>query len=125
MYKLTFEDGTNFIDKEHITEKWKEIPDKSIRKIEYTLFGKTILLEGYDLYNHLVEKPTGIAQSVLPIVKIILLASKNGKVKRFTFDIIKCHLKVDEVQFGKEHKERPSSGWKRGLFNQTPTYKII
>ena len=55
MYKIIFEDGKKFIGGEPNSSKWLEIPNKPIKKLEYKLFGKTIILENYRAYNHIVK----------------------------------------------------------------------
>ena len=49
MYKIYFEDGTDFIGGEPTDSKWNEMPNKTITKIEYSLLGKQIILQNYEI----------------------------------------------------------------------------
>ena len=125
MYIITFIDNSTFTDRKHITGQWNFMPNKQIKRIEFSLFGKTILLENYEAYNHLVIRGIGVNTKINSIMGFIVMGSYKNKVHKFAFDIIKKELRVEEVFFGKEYNNAASTGWKKGISSENPTYKII
>lgn len=127
MYKIIFIDDTIFEGGRNLlNSQWNDIPDKPIKQLVYNLFGKTIFLENFESYNHLVERLNVIFGNFpYPIISVTLMGLTKGKIKKFVFDLIKKELKIIEVIEGREFKGMPSTGWKIGIPNQNPTYKII
>jgi hypothetical protein len=126
MYKITFEDNTIFVAGQNLNHsQWNEMPEKRIKILEYFVNNQKILeLSGYEAYCHLIEKNNIIGsnsffENIIILGKfgnesiVLHLSPHNGK-------IIKEEIKL----FGKEYKEAPVSGWKQGLKNETPGYKI-
>lgn len=123
MYKITYINNFYFISKNPMNSHWGEI-NNIIKKIEYNLFGKKIILEGYESYNHLVVYNYTILSQKQFVSKIILLAKNGNQVIKFIFDIIKEELIIEKDLFRKEFGGQPSTGWKAGLYT-VPKYQII
>lgn len=126
MYKIIFEDLSEFIGGDLENSKWNEIPNKPIKKIEYSLLEKTAILENYEAYNHLVERVEFILINNKPrINKILLMAKKNNTVYIFIFDLFTKEIYSEVHEFGKEYYGNFTTGWKLGILHQNPTYKIL
>ena len=124
MYKIFFADGTEFIGGEPDNSKWNEIPDKPIAELHYNFLGKQIILKGYESYNHIIKHAFLIDSQQQVIVAVIIMVLDVRMVKRFIFDLIKKELITDTTLYGREYNNKPVSGWKQGLLNYNPTYKI-
>lgn len=121
MFKIIFEDGEIFKGgKDLKNSKWNEIPDKSIKKIEYTLLEYTLYLENYESYNHLIKYGTNLFTHEKILINVTLLGRYNNKLYKFIFDIINSKLIIMN-----EIEKQTTTGWKKGLCNIIPTYKII
>lgn len=131
IYKITFTDNSTFEGGENINDsKWMDIPDKEILCLEYFISDNTsIVLRGYDAYNHLVEatkavygpKGTDFSQKLHNIYVMgrqgnkvishrIALVGNSGVDKYRHGDITKRQL-----EFGKEFRGKPTVNWKRGI----------
>jgi hypothetical protein len=125
MYKIIFEDGTEFLGGEPDNSKWNEIPiAKNIAELHYDLCGKQIILKGYEAYNHIVKHAFLIDSQQQAIVAVIIIVLELGIVKRFIFDLIKNELITDNILYGQEYNNKPTSGWKVGLKNIKSEFKI-
>lgn len=123
MYKIIFENGTVFIGGEPHDSKWNLISDQKIISFEYELFGKIIFIEGYEAYNHLVER-INIFNSE-KIAKIIIMC-KYGKVTHcITFDLENKKLFRDVKKFNEEYNNKSVSGWKVGKRTDNPIIKML
>lgn len=126
MYKIIFNDDTEFIGGEYNNSKWNEIPNKPIKKISYNLLNHTIIFEEYEAYNHLVEKVQFILNNnQAAIGKIFLMAKKNNIVYTIIFDLFNKKIYQETYEFGREYYGGSTSGWKQGILSENPTYKII
>jgi hypothetical protein len=125
MYKIIFNDDTEFIGGEYNNSKWNEIPNKPIKKISYNLLNHTIIFEEYEAYNHLVEKVQFILNNnQAAIGKIFLMAKKNNIVYTIIFDLFNKKIYQETYEFGKEYYGGSTSGWKQGILSENPIYKI-
>ena len=124
MFKIIFSDQTIFIGGESTDSKWNTMPNKPIKKLEYKLKNKTINLENYHAYNHLVEKVCFL-NGKQKITKIILMAKKDDNVLLLVYDFIKNKFYYDAKTFGREYNNKPTSGWKQGVLNKEPKVEII
>ena len=124
MYKIVFEDCTEFIGGEPDNSKWNEIPDKPIAELHYNFLGKEITLIGYEAYNHIIKHAFLIDSQQQAIVAVIIMVLEMGMVKRIIFDLIKKELIYDTVLYGREYNNKPTSGWKVGLKNAKSEFKI-
>lgn len=125
MYKIIFDDNSTYSNGQDLNNSgWNEMPNKSIKKIEYNLLGHTLILEGYELYNHLVMHSNFLFLKENTIIKVILLAKNGTNVKKFTFDLINDNLIEDKVIYGKELNNSFTTGWKKGIENGIIKNKI-
>jgi len=122
MYKITYINNSCFISKNPTDSRWNEI-NNIIKKLEYDLGGKKIILDGYEAYNHLVVRHYALLSKKQFISKIILLAKNKDKVIKFVFDLIKKRFTIEEELFGKEFDGQATTGWKNGEYNH-PQYLI-
>jgi len=127
MLKIIFENGEVFKSENIYDSKWNEMPDYPIKSIEYKITGHTrsVILSGYDSYNHIVEHFTVMNNMMAGVSKIVLMAKKDNKVNRIIFDFLKRYVKEDVVEYGKEYNEKSVTGWKNGMVGQTPKKEII
>lgn len=125
MHIITFEDLSIWQGGEPNNSRWNEMPNKAIKKIEYSLFNAKISFENYEAYNHIVEHSTMLFGNELPRITKILLIAKKGNISYiYTFDLLAKEGYTRSVEFGKEINDREVTGWKKGLENKETTYKI-
>jgi len=126
MYKTFFEDNTEFIGGNPENSLWNKMPDKPIKKIEYSLLNHTAIFENYESYNHLAEKVEFIlTNKKCRITKVLLMAKKNDIVYIFIFDLFLKKVYQDSYTFGKEYCGKSTTGWKKGLENLSTHYCLI
>lgn len=88
LFKVIFEDGTNFIGGTNYFEtKWLEIPLKKIKRIFYKLpTNDYILLDKYEKYFHMVEALKDITGKEKGIVKLqytYIMGQRDNKVTSY------------------------------------------
>ena len=125
MYKIIFEDNTEFIGGTLHNSNWNKITNIPIKKLEYYLLGKVIILENFELYNHLIERISIINTNQEIISKLILMGKKEETVITYTYDFIKKNGYFGSELFGREYLGKPTTGWKKGILHQNPTFKIL
>jgi hypothetical protein len=122
MYKIIFEDGEIFEGGKDLKNSgWNDMPDKPIESIEYTLLGRTLVLENYESYNHHVMVANILFANLSGIIRVIIEARKKDIVTRFTFDLVKKEYSIIEVPY----VENATTGWKKGIADLNPTYRVI
>lgn len=127
MYRITFNDGTHFDGGEPHASKWNEMPQKPIKKLEYNIHGKNIVMEGYEAYNHLIEHRNMIQgnNKINHISNLILMGKKGNDIFKIIYSFRTKKIKYDIVKFGKEYNNKPTTGWKPGIkSDKKPTCKI-
>lgn len=125
MYSIYFEDNTVFQGGTIEDSKWNDIPlDKSIIRVEYTINEHKVVLEGYEAYNHIVEK-TFIVNQGCRANKLILMVKKDQDVMLIVYDLVKQSFKPDLKIFGKEYNNKPVKGWKRGVLGQKGKIQVM
>lgn len=126
MYKITFTDLIIFSGGNLQDSKWNEVPDdKKIAKLEYFTGDKTLVLENYEAYNHVVERVVFLQNGKSVVGKVILMAKKGQDVLKITYDFKKRKASSDLAIFGKEYRGRPHKGWKKGFVGgKSRTYII-
>jgi len=126
MYKIFFADNTIFEGGDLHNTKWNEMTDKSIQKIEFYLFNKTIIMQNYESYNLLKEKSQIINKNSLATIDKIFLMGKNKDMTLiYVFDLKKQESYPISCEYGKEYYNKSVTGWKKGLLNQNPSIEII
>jgi len=139
MYKIIYNDGTRFQGGNINNSKWNLI-SKPIKRIEYTIGNRMIVLENYEEYNQLIER--GITLFGMNPGKNIrnfyMMGRKGSDVQVIIYNHRKKTL-IDYVcEFGTEYSKTPiynhnnkiikriggrdSTGWKIGLPNLEPHY---
>ena len=121
MYKIIFDDKTEFIGGEPDNSKWNDMPNKPIVELQYTFGGKTIYLKNYEAYNHQIKLgflPFNNQKTI--ILAIIIMVLEKGNVGRIIFDFPNKRIIKDIIPFGQEYNNKPASGWKRGIIEGTP-----
>ena len=121
MYTVIFENGTNYEGGDLENSRWNDMPDLPIIRLEYSFpslskenkEGQTALMEGYDSYNHLVERINIQAKEI--INKVILLGKIDQQVSIITYDCKTKKISQSTAEFGKEYEGKPSTGWKIGI----------
>ena len=125
MYKIIFEDYTIF-EGNSFEGSWNKIPDKLIKRIEYKISDKTLILEGFEQYNHIVKLGFGLFRSIAGVLAIYLLGKDGDKVYRRILSFTSNKMIDDVVRWGEEYNKQPHIGWKKGIIsNQKPSIKFI
>jgi hypothetical protein len=122
-YKVFFIDGTS-IESESMNSNWDSLPPIGITKLEYTVFKKTVVLSGFEEYNHQVEHALNISSGQHTITKIMLLAKKAQIVHVITIDNINTRIYPEIVEYGKEYRGKALTGWKKGLLGKIPSINM-
>jgi len=124
MYKVTFEDDTIFEGGSPTESKWNDMPKKRIKKLEYTIGNQTILMEGYEAYNHATERHYKVSKGVE--IKILwLMVKKENDIMIIKYDLRTRRIDYDVAEWGKEWRGKPTSGWKLGIPKGKAVTKIF
>lgn len=123
-YKVIFEDKDTWFGGHYADSKWNEMPSKPIAKIIYTLNNKTITLEGYHAYNHLVERACLINKGQSIITQVLLMAKKNDDVLVVIFDLRKKTVKFKPAIYEQEYNKKPATGWRYGITSKKPRFYL-
>lgn len=128
MYTVYFADGSEFQGGDIANSRWNEMPGKPIASLQYSLFGVSLVLRGFEAYNHILEnvillnRPRKTGKGGHTISRIILMGSWQGRIYEVIYDVIKAKV------FQKfEFSTKKYSGWKTGTFdpNCLPTIRQI
>src|SRR5580698_7382923 len=95
MYKIQFSDNTEFTGGEPDESLWDKIPEgKSIASLEYSFLGVSMLLKGFEAYNHVVEHAVvmlNVSGQTYPtthrISRVILLGKWQNRVYEIIYDL--------------------------------------
>jgi hypothetical protein len=138
LYRITYNDNSIFEGGTIKESKW-DLIIKPIKRIEYFIGKKTLILENYESYNNLVEKSHPILGEIEPyITKHYMMGLKDGKVQVIIWNFNTKKFEEYISDFGSEYNKRkvynsngkilkyvdgfPSTGWKEGLINLEPHY---
>lgn len=127
-YKVTFLDKTTFLGGEPNDSKWNFVANKSIVKLEYKLGKHQIIFKNFDGYNHVVERfqIMGSKPGQSGICRLLLMAKKGNKVLKLIYNFMKGKVTQERCIFGQEYRNKPHSGWKKGILtSKKPSIKII
>lgn len=122
MYKIIFEDGSNFEGGTIHDSKWNDMPTNKIKRLEYYLFAKTIILENYEEYNHIIEYSHIMSINQTFVSKIILMGKCSEEIHSIIIDISKKSVSLQKSLIGQEYNNKPTSGWKVGILDLTPKF---
>ncbi|MBN1467715.1 MAG: hypothetical protein JW924_03235 [Fusobacteriaceae bacterium] len=123
MYKVYFEDGSIFEGGSPTNSKWNDMSKKSIVKLEYAVCNKQVIMEGYEAYNHVIEHCITVGKA--EISRLWLMVKKDTDTLIIKFDLRTGKIDYDAVDFGKEWRGKPVTGWKPGIKNGKPRTKIF
>ena len=115
MYEIEFIDGQIWVGSSPENSGCNSMPNKPIKEISYSLFNQSFILNNYDAYNHLAER-TSTLDGKQSITKVFLMGKKGNRVDIIVFDLQKKQIYKQIKEFGKEYYEKPTSGWKPGIY---------
>ena len=124
MYNIIYSNLGKWTGGGYADSKWDEQPNEPIAELTYELFGITVTLKNYEAYNHIVERIALIGRKESLITKVILMAKKGEQVLCLIWDIRKHEFTKEVQMFGAEYCGRPTTCWKEGLQNETPSVTI-
>lgn len=122
MFKITFADMS--IEEGKSTDgSWKTLKStEPILKLEYSYtYSKKLVLQGYEEYNHLVEKQAIIGQSEAVITKIFVMGRRAEVADVFTIDLKTRQVTKKTVALGQEYQGQETTGWRPGV-SSNPGY---
>lgn len=94
---------------------WLSMPPEPIQRVKYVFQGKTVMMEGYEAYNHLVERYYALIGEGKGIRAIYLMGMSGKNVDVLSLNVITGHIKQERTLIGQEYNGRPSTGWKSGI----------
>ena len=134
LFQVVFTDGTNFLGgNSYFETKWKEIPDKSIKQISFSLPDNNIIvLHDYESYNHIVEVTQDVYAGsknsqnlgrVMPRFQYFM-GRQGDKVLSYRVSLYQpkkeSKYKLGDLtrrvySYGTEYNGQVTTGWKRGI----------
>lgn len=126
MYKITFENNPiTWHGGNPENSQWANIPNEPIKQLKYTYKNRTIILEGYNEYCHIIKKGNALIGNFSGIMKVILMARTKKESQLFIWNLLKGEFYTATTEIDKEYNGKKVIGWKKGLLNKEPTFKII
>ena len=114
MYTITFEDTTTFEGGKDLTaSQWNEMPQKLIISIDYEMWDRYVIVEGYAAYNHLVEYSCNVLTGQQMMSKVVLLAKKHDAIVAIVFDLLNMKIYCEPRPLDDYRK---TTGWKEGVY---------
>ena len=107
---------------------WLSLPNEPIKKLKYVFNDKTIILEDYESYNHLVKIAydfMGGNTTIKTVKAIYLMGRKGEEVQGINLNLMDGTITEYTAPYTQEYNGRPSTGWKLGVLDLTPQYKIV
>lgn len=119
-YTITFADGTDYQGGPPNDSKWASQPLKPISRLVYPINEKSVCMEGFEAYNHIVERTQVMigAKGQTKITKVIIMGKWKNEVMSVVFDYVKGTVSQTRSLEGEEYKGKPVTGWKEGLKDQ-------
>ena len=129
IYRVGFSDGSSFNGGENYEKTlWNSIPNKPIKLIAFTLPDKNrLILQGYNEYNSFIEATQEIYGGNKRTLRYqYLLGRLNDKVISYRVTLFSSKkdsryqlgdITRREYEWGKEYKNSPTKGWKKGIIN--------
>jgi hypothetical protein len=125
MYLIKFNDNTSFTGGTIEDSLWDKIPiTQQIKELHFLLGNQKLVLQGYERYNFLIVRAS-IYGHGSKILGIYVMGERKDSVERFFLNLQKRKMEHSFVKFGQEFRGGMSTGWKQGLQNQEPSYKIL
>jgi len=110
---ITFVDNTVYNVGPPTHSGWNGMPDKLIKNFSYTLKGRTVIMSGFNAYNHVVNAVMGF-NGMSKIISVMIMGRYNNKSLVFIFDFLNNKLSRVVREIGKEVNNRGVEGWRRG-----------
>lgn len=92
-YRVYFKDQTTYKGGDfRFSSYWNEMPDKQIISIEYYFPNTTLLLSGFESYNHRIERFSTLNTNFRyknAISRLILMGRYNAKIIIICFNLLK------------------------------------
>jgi hypothetical protein len=104
---------------------WNTLPNKPISKVALEVPGHKIIMQDYEMYNHLVERVFNVIGKTTTIRAIYLMGKKGNQVQIINYNLITGQIIESHAEFCQEYNGRPSTGWKNGIADLNPTYKVF
>lgn len=124
-YKVIFFDDTETISSS-FNSIWNSLPKKPIKKLEYYINNRTIVLEGYEAYNHIKEDIMIINKGYRFIIRLLVKNVNNVlEVVINPFNIKKPLISYNTYEFTKEFRGQAYSNWKMGISSLSPRCYIL
>lgn len=139
MYKIRFDDNSEFVGGNPLDSKWNSIPtDREIASMQYKLCGIGFILKGFESYNHLVEQAILVSkpQDNNKILRVIICGKWQSRIYKVIFDYINKQVRTEVESINPEafiHPEKYSlpvnsilktTGWKKGKFEDLISPKL-
>jgi hypothetical protein len=124
MYRVFFENGSIYEGGSPANSGWDKLPDKPIIKLEYKLADRIAVFEGFEGYNHIVERYSFLNKAGSGISKLIILANKGSIVFKLTYNFMKKTVTQEHCKWGEEYRNQPHPGWKLGVSNKKPKFYV-
>jgi len=126
MYKVVYEDKTEFLGGDLQNSKWNEMPSKPISIIGYPIPNskQILVMEGYEAYNHHIERGKFLDGSET-LIRIILMGKSKNIVHCCSIDLKTSKIDIKTETFGRELRGGATTGWKEGKKLPNPQYYII
>jgi hypothetical protein len=135
LFQVVFQDGTTYLGgNSYFETKWKDMPDKPIKQISFSLpDNNIIILHDYEAYNHIIEVTQDIYSGsnnsqnmgkVIPRFQYFMgrmgdkVLSYRVTLKQPVKDSGKYQLgdiTRRVYEYGKEYDNQATQGWKRGI----------
>jgi len=107
---------------------WNTLPNKPIQKVALLTASNKGILADFESYNHLTEYIYGVSGPINQKTferAIFLMGRKGNEVTTIKFNVMTNEMNIEKSLFGQEYNGRPSTGWKQGIPDLNPTFKIL
>ena len=126
MYSIIFKDNTIFKGNNPENSNWNSMPNKLIKSITYKYKNRTVILENYCEYNHIVKRGNIIVGGGFSgILKVIVMGRTKKESNLFIWDLKRGEFYSATAEINKEYEGKKVTGWKEGVIDGKSTYKII
>ncbi len=125
IYKVTFEDGEDFIGGNLQFPGWNKCVSEGIKSLEITLpYGEKLILSGYEKYNLFIGAVKSLSDGRTTISHMFGLGCIGPEVTSYRITLVSSEqnkyrlgdITVRKFPFGKEGIGRTSTtGWKLGI----------
>lgn len=115
-YEILFKDEETYSAKS-LDGMWTIPPQKPIKSLKYFFNDKFLVMEGYEAYNHLIEK-ISIQGSRNMVTQIILMGRNHDSTDLIMFDFKRKKILKETVDIGYEYGKQILNGWREGVVGE-------